>query len=249
LGRDLNDLNLVLNIEQARHSNIGLVLDIDHIEKYNGAKVLSVAPGSTASKAGVKTGDLVVSINNNRVNDENIRKIIKQLSTATLNSDILINIVRNGESMELTGTVGSIIIPNAKLIVGAESKQISNTQAVSLEEQCGRVREPFITPKLRESIYYARIQSIDGEDQPRGRDIFKLKPGLHVIGLHEFISDRDVRRKRFGVQYRKFITLKVEPNMTYYVGARFLRNKRMQTRHEKYWEPTIWKEESEPCEL
>lgn len=246
-GKEVSELSLVIEIDQEYYSNIGLTLDIDNIKKQKGAKVLSVAPESTANEIGVMSGDLVTSINGSKLSTNNISEIIKSLSKAEENSKLTIQVIRNGEKQLLEGKIKYIAIPNAKLIVGNKNTDMANN--TSSESQCGRIREPFITPKLREDIHSARIQSIDGEDQPKGRDIFKLKPGLHVIGLHEFISDYRVKRKSFGVQRRKYITLKVEPNTTYYVGARFLPDKRLLTRHEQYWEPTIWKEKSEPCEL
>jgi membrane-associated protease RseP (regulator of RpoE activity) len=246
-GKDMSELNLVVEINQEYYSNIGLTLDIDNINKQKGAKVLSVAPESTANEIGVMSGDLVTSINGNQLSTNNISEIIKRLSKAEENSKLTIQVIRNGKKQLLEGKIKYIAIPNAKLIVGDKNTDMANN--TSSESQCGRIREPFITPKLREDIHSARIQSIDGEDQPKGRDIFKLKPGLHVVGIHEFISDYRVKRKKHGIQFRKYITINIEPNTTYYVGAKFLPNKRLMTKDEQYWEPTVWKEVNQPCEL
>ncbi|MEM7304318.1 MAG: DegQ family serine endoprotease [Pseudomonadota bacterium] len=73
------------------------------IDQVNGVVVASVEADSAAEKAGMKTGDVIIAINEEQVNDSaDVRNIIGLLRVGT---EIEMDIVRNGRSKRLSALI------------------------------------------------------------------------------------------------------------------------------------------------
>lgn len=75
----------------------------------NGVLVLSVNANSTASRSGVKAGDVILSINENSVS--NVKQVQNAIQSSGLDSVLKFNVDRGGESVALNVSVGCCYNP------------------------------------------------------------------------------------------------------------------------------------------
>lgn len=87
-------LNRRLNRIEARRHDIGNEF---------GVEVHEVASGGPAYRAGIRTGDIIVSINENSV--QNVDDIHRYLTRIDVGSNLKIKVLRNGEKLELKAVV------------------------------------------------------------------------------------------------------------------------------------------------
>jgi len=71
-----------------------------------GAIVSSVTPGGPAEQAGIKRGDVIVSVNNQPVADNNVLR--NQIASLAPNSNATVTIVRNGREQNVPVTLGEL---------------------------------------------------------------------------------------------------------------------------------------------
>lgn len=65
-----------------------------------GIIVLSVLPNSPAARAGLRAGDVIVSVNGNRI--ENVNQIQQQVDATGINNPMQLTVSRNGKAQPLT---------------------------------------------------------------------------------------------------------------------------------------------------
>jgi serine protease Do len=70
----------------------------------NGALVDDVTPGSAAAKAGIRTGDVIVSFNDKPVADAN--NLILDVSDSLPGTDVTFKLIRDGSTKTVTATLG-----------------------------------------------------------------------------------------------------------------------------------------------
>jgi S1-C subfamily serine protease len=90
----IKGLNRRLNRIEARRHDIGNEF---------GVEVHEVASGGPAHRAGIRTGDIIVSINENSV--QNVDDIHRYLTRVDVGSNLKIKVLRNGEKLELKAVV------------------------------------------------------------------------------------------------------------------------------------------------
>jgi S1-C subfamily serine protease len=90
----IKGLNRRLNRIEARRHDIGNEF---------GVEVHEVASGGPAYRAGIRTGDIIVSINENSV--QNVDDIHRYLTRVDVGSNLKIKVLRNGEKLELKAVV------------------------------------------------------------------------------------------------------------------------------------------------
>ncbi|MBV1907801.1 MAG: PDZ domain-containing protein [Kangiellaceae bacterium] len=254
-GNNIQDLHILLEIP-ARHSpNLGLVLDLDSQE--NSYKVLSVTPGSLAESLNVSQGDLITSINNIKVVDDNKRSAFSQLENIVPGDTIKLTLTKDGNKSILNAIIKGSYIPSIKLEIGStkltnldsSDKELSNDNKVDNENACGTVSVFFKPPETRR-FYSAYINKIDDRSVVRSRETFRLKPGKHIIHVHEMISDPFFTRRSRRIQRAKPIEIDVKENTTYYLAAQFIPSKAFRENNGQYWKPIVWKTSTiTKCEL
>ncbi len=124
------------------------------LKEAKGILVSNVRPGSAAEKAGVKTGDIILAINNEVVEDSNILR--NKVAGTLPGSEIKIKIRRDGAEQELTATLDEFNIEGAKTEVGEEEKKAPDNSGQS--GKLGLTLQP-ITPEIAQQL---KLESNDG---------------------------------------------------------------------------------------
>ena len=76
------------------------------IDSTDGALVASVDEASTAAKAGVEVGDVIVAFEGSRIGD--VKQLALEVRSTRPGSDVEIQVLRNGELVDLRATLGEI---------------------------------------------------------------------------------------------------------------------------------------------
>ncbi|RUO55422.1 PDZ domain-containing protein [Pseudidiomarina homiensis] len=205
-------------------------------------EIMSVRDGSVAATMGVRTGDRLLQIDQQKFSAQALGDIIAYLEGLEHGSELLVVVARDEQTKTLAGKVAATVIPGWRLEVDVANEQVD----IADSNACGRI-SVFATPPQTRDLYPAYFSQIDGENAPPRRSIVKLSPGKHVIELHELISDQWVRRKK-GIQQAKAIEIDIKADTTYYLAAKFVREKRLSTFKEEYWQPVVWREIEQACE-
>jgi serine protease Do len=125
-----------------------------------GALIGDVAPNGPAAKAGLHTGDVILSLNGAGVVDP--RQLGLKISQIAPGTAVKLRISRDGKEMEVTATLGEM--------PGDEPKQVSSApaEANDAKPELGANLAP-LTPDLRENLKIA-------PDQP-GLLVAEVEPG------------------------------------------------------------------------
>ena len=78
---------------------------------HSGAKVMKVSEGSPAAEAGLKAGDLVVSLDDSRV--ASAESLIGLVHARKIDTEVTLGVIRDGESTTIDVTLGTAPTPSA----------------------------------------------------------------------------------------------------------------------------------------
>jgi len=252
-GNNVQELHILIDLPAKNSSNFGLILDLDSQD--NGYKVLSVTPGSVAETLDIKQGDLVTSINDIDINSSQKRKAFSTLEAITPGDNVKLQLTRNGKQSTIETELKGQYFPPFKLEIGSvktvdfEPSLVAGDKVPDNSNACGSV-SVFFSPPETKRLYDAFINKIDNRQVMRGRDTFRLKPGKHIIHLHELINHPFFKRISNSFQKSKPIEIEVKQNTTYYLAAKHISGKFYSYHKGNYWEPVVWKiSENRSCEL
>ncbi|NQD37113.1 hypothetical protein HPT27_08755 [Permianibacter sp. IMCC34836] len=110
---------------------------------------------------------------------------------------------------------------------------------------CGAVSTFFDGPETRD-IYEARIGAIDSSNTLLENREHRLAPGKHELRIYEFIDAPELKVPARHRGYGKVLTVEVEANKVYRVGAKF--NAKKPFDRNEFWEPVIWQVSDKNCE-
>ena len=205
-------------------------------------EVLSVRNASVAAEMGLTAGDRLLQVDDIDFSEAGLDTIVSHLQGLEHDSTINVTVARDTQTLTLGGRVKATVIPGWRLEVDVAQAQVDKTD----DGSCGRV-SVFVTPPEARDLFPAYFVKIDDDNVLRRRSIYKLDPGVHVIELHELITDPWVRRSS-SMSNAKQLEIDVKADTTYYIAAKFNRNKRLSTVREEYWEPVVWREVEQKCE-
>lgn len=224
---------------QARYE-LGAVVDVRRAS-VDGVTVLAITPGGAADRLGLRPGDQLRAINGRRLDD--IVKPGSTLESALQQSSGVLRVeaMRNGNPLVLSGRADTV-------------------SSTPREGSCGRVSARAGVVPRREYIFVADITQVDGRSTPLYPEYrHKVSVGNHVLVVRDFIDPKRLnsaqivqiaKMKKFAyARAYKSIVVNVEPGMSYYIGARLLRDKldTQSIRDNAYWEPVVWKKVAEAC--
>lgn len=214
------------------------------------AEVISVRKGSVAAAMNLKVGDIIQHINNQLVKPKDLDKALTILASLDHNQAFSVGVERQQRTLELQGIARATVIPGWRLEVNntlEEGSHVDRTQTQASDNACGRI-SVFFTPPVTADLYPAFINTIDGDNVRVKNPSFKLASSTYQVGIHELIDDSSLRRGG-GSAAEKILDLTIEPNKTYHIAAKFIREKRIKTFNDEYWEPVIWKVTEQTCQL
>lgn len=160
----------------------------------------------------------------------------------------------------LTATAGASPLSVAPSAAMAAPAPMPPTAPADLASACGFVTDQRATIPKSQDIFPVEITRIDGRSTPLdARNRHSVQPGERVLTVNDHIDPHRLpgaavsqiaKMKRLELQraYKPF-TVKVEPGVSYAIGARLLRDRldAQSIRDNAYWEPVVWEERAEPC--
>lgn len=208
-------------------------------------EVLNVRPGSVAAIMGLQPRDQLTHVNNKLFEPGKLAQFLTHIAELEHNQQFVVGIIRDSQTLQLTGTVQANVIPGWRLEVFHDFDEAS--LANENQQQCGRL-SVFFTPPAAADLHPALINSVAGDNVRIQNPTIKLAAQEYRIGVHELIQDPSVRRGR-GIAPEKYLTLTIEPNKTYHIAAKFIPAKRFKYINAEYWEPVVWKVTEQNCQL
>ena len=119
--------------------------------------------------------------------------------------------------------------------------------------RCGRISIFDVAPR-GDQVYRARLMKIDGEFAgPSTSKTFRVPPGRHVLEVAELIDPEQfnaVQRRQRDMRSDPYkeLTVDVQPDTTYLLGARLVTARGGSILDGSYWEPVIYHQNSESCQ-
>lgn len=262
-----DQISLSINSPRQRAASLGVLVDSSAgSAATRGLLVVGTTPGSSASRLGLHSGDIIASINGVSLaglgDDGNggARAAIvlrDQLESLPDDAAIDFKVIRKGSPTTVSGTMDSAWIPALHLTVGdgvavAAAGQDSGYRNAPAGSGCGRLSIFDVAPR-QQSLHGAALISIDGVRSPfGGQEVFRLSEGRHVLTVGEKIESRylafnNVFRNSNIKNPYKTLEIDVAPNTTYFLAAKLIQEKRNVWVDGAYWEPVIWSESTEDC--
>jgi len=245
-GNDMSSFHYSIDIPAQKIIYLGLVLDTANSR--DGYKVLSVTPGGVGDKLDIQPGDKVKAINNINMDSIDKTKVMDLLKDALKEDELSLAVESKGKFKVLTTKLTPNHIPEIKIEIGSlGAMEISSTKESTA---CGLVSIYNIPPEARD-IYPVTVKMVDdlamdGNLSRRTRHF--LKPGKHTVYLREQISSSSWRVSK-RKSSTKSLVIDVKANMSYEIGAQFIRSKRYEKASGEYWEPVVWRTKEKKCHL
>ena len=259
-------ISLSIDSPAQRAGGLGVLVDSSSgARSAEGLRVLGTTPGSSASRMGLRAGDLIVAINGaglvglgeDASGKARAAEVLReQVGNLDNGASLNFRVMRDGREENVAGVMASAWIPALHLTVGdgvaVASAQGARHGAQTSQQGCGRVSIFDVAPRQRE-LHAAVLISIDGVRSPfDGQTTFRLSAGQHDLKVAERIDNRylsfsDRLRNSDPESRYKTLTVDVAPNTTYMLAAQLNVDKRNVWRDGAYWDPVIWSESAESC--
>ncbi|MGB0132879.1 PDZ domain-containing protein [Dokdonella sp.] len=260
-------ISFSIDSPRQRASSLGVLVDSSAgAAAVKGLQVVGTTPGSSASRLGLRSGDVIASVNSVSLaglgDDANgsaraALVLRDQLESLPDNATIEFELIRDGKPKSISGTLESAWIPALHLTVGdgvavAAAGQSGGSGSTSAGKGCGRLSIFDVAPR-QQNLHAAALINIDGERSPfGGQEVFRLSEGRHVLTVGEkikakYLAFNEVFRNSNIKNPYKTLEIDVAPNTTYFLAVRLIQDKRNVWRDGAYWEPVIWSESTEAC--
>lgn len=237
------------------HSHLGLVVDsTSAAHARDGLQVLGATPGSIADQLGLRPGDLLVDVNGTSLRDLGADAQGRALAAKTFDLRLAdlpasvplrLLVVRDGVSLAMNAPLQARALGNAAMAATDD-----DSHGASASEGCGRISTFDVAPRSKHQ-YHARIVQLDGSTPgPSGQQNYRVKTGVHELLVAEDIPTLEMGVGEMATLRRhtqKKLTVTVEPNTTYMVGAQLHLDKVSKLSSGGYWDPIVWREIAETC--
>jgi len=124
------------------------------LEKVQGVYVASVEPDGAANEAGIKEGDVIVTINNSKVNTSS--ELQEQISKYRPGQKVTVKVLRDNKENEfetiLRNTRGTTdVVKNSMTVLGAELEIVNENTKANLNIRSGLVVTKLYDGKLKDA--------------------------------------------------------------------------------------------------
>lgn len=239
-------------------SQLGLVVDsTSAVHARDGLRVLGATPGSVADQLGLRPGDLLVDVNGTSLRDLGADAQGRALAAKTFavrvaelpaSVPLRLSVVRDGLTLAMNAPL------HANLAIAAASEATTaagnDDSAAADAGGCGRLSTFDVAPRSKHQ-YHARIVLLDGSTPgPTGQQNYRVKSGVHALLVAEDIPTLEMGVGEIASLRRhtqKKLTVTVQANTTYMVGAQLHLDKVSELNSGGYWDPVVWREISETC--
>lgn len=254
-----DQIALALDVPAERTRDLGVLVDSSSGNAAQGGlQVLGTTPGSNAARMGLRSGDVLVSVNGRDLRQlgatddgaARAAKVLRETIARLAEGEALhLEVLRDGRTVVLQGSLQSVTIPAIQVRIGGGE---AGPAAPVAAEGCGRLTIFDNAPRQR-GLHATTLISIDGERFPSSRQkSFRLSVGRHVLVVSEAIESRylgfnERLRGINGPGRYKSLTIEVTADTTYSLAAHLIEEKRSEWRDGAYWEPVIWQESNETC--
>lgn len=219
----LTSVIMIFSVNANSTDDLGFVLGIKDIKQ--GYEVLDVRKGSLADKLKVKTGDRIIAVHGQIPNEKNKKYIVAALNAMGPGSLFNVRIESDGKEYELLSA-----IPKDDKTANAASCAYASLQG--------------LPPKTRD-VHRVKVLQVNG-NPVNERNRYKLNSGFNALKLLENIKVQDIRYKLHS-ERNKNVRIYVEPGDQVYLGAQYIKARRMETMRGRHWYPTIWKNKQVSC--
>ena len=150
----------------------------------HGALVAGVEPGSPAEDAGVKTGDVIVGMNGERLDE--YKDLPKLVAEASAGSESMLQVKRRGETVELAVEIGKMPEDDVKVALAddADTPRIG----VYLSELTPEARQRFRIGKDTEGVLVAGVEP----GSPAAKAGIRKGQVISMVGQEPVKSPEDV---------------------------------------------------------
>lgn len=256
------DLALRLDMPEQHVADAGIVFDGTWNPEVDleGLRIIALRPGGAAARMGLREGDRIVSVNGidlrnlGETGDGRARAasaLSRMVAGQGPGQTLEIAVLRGKEELRVSGPVDSRYLPPIHLALGqaavAATAEYGVDAPAASTRGCGEI-SIFATPPRTRDIFPVMIVGINGQEWfSSDRSIWRVPSGTYEVRVVELISDFRLRVSPRLRGVSKTITVTVEPDHVYDIGARFIKEQRLRGAHGDYWEPVVWRSESKTC--
>jgi hypothetical protein len=262
LGQNPEQLSLSIEAPGRRVADLGVLVDSTSAERaHDGLRVLGTTPGGTAEHAGLRPGDLIVTVNGTSLRDLGADADGHALAATTLKSSVAtlpeaeslhLDVMRDGNLVAMNAPIQSVFVPAMRVELGAAAMADSARDGGAVGGGCGRISTFDVAPR-GERQYHARILLLDGVTPgPSGHETYRVSAGTHKLLVSEDIPTEQMGLGQFATlrsnrNNHKELTVDVKAGTTAMIAAQFHQDKATDLAHSGYWDPVMWREIPEGC--
>lgn len=190
------------------------------LKEKNGALVSSVQSGGSADKAGIKRGDIITSINGERIEDSNVLR--NKIAGTMPGTEIRLTVARDTKELELTATLDEFRAEDAKQRPGDNDRQ--NDEPQNQSGKLGVTLAP-VTPELAKTLGLEAdsdgliITEVD-QDGPAAEAGLSRRDVILEINRRSVKSVADVQSALEGAGGRPVLLLVMTKGRTIYMTVR-----------------------------
>ena len=191
------------------------------LEETHGALVAGVEPGSPAALGGVKPGDVIVSLNGEKLDD--FKDLSKLVANAKAGSDSTLQVKRQGETHKLTVEIGNMPDDGVKVALADDAASDDTAKlGVYLSELTPEARQRFRIGKDTEGVLVTGVQ----QGSPAAKAGIEAGQVINMVGQQTVKSPEDVvfQVKQAAAEKKSSVLLMLEHNgMQRFVAVKFAR--------------------------
>jgi serine protease Do len=189
------------------------------LKETHGALVAGVEPGSPAALGGIKPGDVIVSMNGEKLDD--FKDLSKLVASAEAGSESTLQVKRQGEIRKLNVDIGNMPDDGVKVALTDDAASDDTPKlGVYLSELTPEARQRYRIGKDTEGVLVARVQ----QGSPAAKAGIKAGQVISMVGQEKVTSPQDVvsRVKQAAADKKSSVLLMMQHNgMQRFVAVKF----------------------------